>query len=309
MSTTALPTDLSQLHAFVRVVEAGSFSEAARRAGATTSAMSKAVARFERTHGVRLLHRTTHSIALTDEGDRLVDAARTLLENLEKVEASLAEIATGKISGRVRITAPTSFARACIMPRLPDFLRDNPTLQIEIKFRNEILDLAAEGVDLAIRSGPLDRLPGHQARKLFTFPWIACASPAYLAAQGTPASPEDLVRHQHVGFRNPATGQVLSWRFSNGREKVALRFTPKPTHVFDDAHSSLSLVREGFGIGWAPAWIVADDLKSGQLVEVMKAWRVPEEPLWLVRTSSRQAPQRTLRTMEFLGSLASTWKF
>jgi DNA-binding transcriptional LysR family regulator len=309
MSTTALPTDLSQLHAFVRVVEAGSFSEAARRAGATTSAMSKAVARFERTHGVRLLHRTTHSIALTDEGDRLVDAARTLLENLEKVEASLAEIATGKISGRVRITAPTSFARACIMPRLPDFLRDNPTLQIEIKFRNEILDLAAEGVDLAIRSGPLDRLPGHQARKLFTFPWIACASPAYLAAQGTPASPEDLVRHQHVGFRNPATGQVLSWRFSNGREKVALRFTPKPTHVFDDAHSSLSLVREGFGIGWAPAWIVADDLNSGGLVEVMKAWRVPEEPLWLVRTSSRQAPQRTLRTMEFLGSLASTWKF
>jgi DNA-binding transcriptional LysR family regulator len=309
MSTTALPIDISQLHAFVRVVEAGSFSEAARRAGTTTSAMSKAIARFERTHGVRLLHRTTHSIALTDEGDRLVDAARTLFENLEKVEASLAEIATGKVAGRVRITAPTSFARACIMPRLPDFLRDNPTLQIEIKFRNEILDLAAEGVDIAIRSGPLDRLPGHQARKLFTFPWIACASPAYLAAHGAPTSPEDLVGHQHVGFRNPATGQVLSWRFSNGREKVAVRFTPKPTHVFDDAHSSLSLVREGFGIGWAPAWIVADDLKSGRLVEVMKARRVPEEPLWMVRTSGRQAPQRTLRAMEFLGSLASTWKF
>ena len=309
MSTTALPTDLSQLHAFVRVVEAGSFSGAARRAGTTTSAMSKAIARFERTHGVRLLHRTTHSIALTDEGDRLVGAARTLFENLEKVEASLAEIATGKVAGRVRITAPTSFARACIMPRLPDFLRDNPTLQIEIKFRNEILDLAAEGVDLAIRSGPLDRLPGHQARKLFTFPWIACASPAYLAAHGAPASPEDLVGRQHIGFRNPATGQVLSWRFSNGREKVPVRFTPKPTHIFDDAHSSVSLVREGFGIGWAPAWIVADDLKSGRLVEVMKAWRVPEEPLWMVRTSSRQAPHRTLRVMEFLGSLASTWKF
>jgi DNA-binding transcriptional LysR family regulator len=309
MSTTALPIDISQLHAFVRVVEAGSFSEAARRAGTTTSAMSKAIARFERTHGVRLLHRTTHSIALTDEGDRLVDAARTLFENLEKVEASLAEIATGKVAGRVRITAPTSFARACIMPRLPDFLRDNPKLQIEIKFRNEILDLAAEGVDLAIRSGPLDRLPGHQARKLYTFPWIACASPAYLAAHGAPASPEDLVGRQHVGFRNPATGQVLPWRFSNGRDKVAVRFTPKPTHIFDDAHSSVSLVREGFGISWAPAWIVADDLKSGRLVEVMKARRVPEEPLWMVRTSSRQAPQRTLRVMEFLGSLDSTWKF
>jgi DNA-binding transcriptional LysR family regulator len=309
MSTPTLPTDLSQLHAFVRVVEAGSFAEAARRAGTTTSAMSKAIARFERTHGVRLLHRTTHSIALTDEGDRLVDAAKTLFEDLEKVEASLAEIATGQVAGRVRITAPTSFARACIMPRLPDFLRENPTIHIEIKFRNEILDLAAEGVDLAIRSGPLDRLPGHQARKLFTFPWIACASPGYLATYGTPTSPEDLTRHEHVGFRNPATGQVLSWRFSNCHGKVAVRFTPKPTHVFDDAHSSLSLVREGFGVGWGPAWIVADDLNSGQLVEVMRPWRVPEEPLWMVRTSSRQTPRRTLRAMEFLGSLASTWKF
>jgi DNA-binding transcriptional LysR family regulator len=308
LSTPALPMDLSQLQAFVRVVEAGSFAEAARRAGTTTSAMSKAIGRFERAHGVRLLHRTTHSIALTDEGDRLLGAAKTLFEDLEKVEASLAGIATGEAGGRVRITAPASFARACIMPRLPDFLRQNPTIQIEIKFRNEILDLAAEGVDLAIRSGPLDRVPGHTARRLFTFPWIACASPGYLATHGAPTSPEDLARHAHVGFRNPATGQVLSWRFANRHGKAAVRFTPKPTHVLDDAHASVSLVREGFGIGWGPAWIVADDLNAGRLVEVMKPCRIPEEPLWLVRTSSRQAPRRTLRTMEFLGSLASVWK-
>jgi DNA-binding transcriptional LysR family regulator len=308
MSTPSLPADLSQLLAFVRVVEAGSFAEAARRAGTTTSAMSKSIARFERIHGVRLLHRTTHSIALTDEGDRLLDVARTLFEDLEKVEASLAEIATGKVPARVRITAPSSFARACILPRLPDFLRENPGIQIEIKFRNEILDLAAEAVDLAIRTGPLDRVPGHQARKLFTFPWIACASPAYLATHGEPASPDDLDRHEHVGFRNPATGQVLSWRFSNRDGKAVLRVTPKPTHIFDDAHAAISVVREGFGIGWGPVWLVADDLNSGRLVEILRYWRVPEEPLWLVRTSSRQAPQRTLRTMDFLASLASSWK-
>ncbi len=304
-----LPMDISGLRAFVSVIEAGSFAEAARRAGTTTSAMSKSIARFERTHGVRLLHRTTHSIALTDEGDRLVDEAKLLFENLEKVEASLADIATGRGAGRVRITAPASFARACIMPRLPDFLRDNPTLQIEIKFRNEILDLAAEGVDLAIRSGTLNRLPGHQARKLFTFPWIACASPAYLAARGTPTSPDDLAKHAHIGFRNPATGQVLSWRFANLVGKTIVRFTPKATHIFDDAHSSVSLVREGFGIGWGPAWIVAEELKHGRLVEILRDRRVPEEPLWMVRTSSRQAPQRTLRTIRFIESLNSTWTF
>ena len=270
--------------------------------------MSKAIARFERAHGVRLLHRTTHSIALTGEGDRLLETAKTLIENLDRVEASLAEIATGSAGGRVRITAPASFARACIMPRLPAFLRENPGIRIEIKFRNEILDLAAEGVDLAIRSGPLDRVPGHQAKRLFTFPWVACASPAYLARRGAPASPDDLAAHDHVGFRNPATGQVLSWRFANPRGKSLARFTPKPTHVFDDAHAALDLVREGFGVSWGPAWIIADDLRSGRLVEAMRDWRLPEEPLWLVRTSSRQAPKRTLRTMEFLGSLASTWR-
>lgn len=308
MSTPALPPDLSRLLAFVRVVEAGSFAEAARRVGATTSAMSKSIARFERAHGVRLLHRTTHSIALTDEGDRLLETAKTLIENLDRVEASLAEIATGSVGGRVRITAPASFARACIMPRLPAFLRENPGIGIEIKFRNEILDLAAEGVDLAIRSGPLDRVPGHQAKRLFTFPWIACASPAYLARRGAPASLDELAAHDHVGFRNPATGQVLSWRFANPRGKSLARFTPKPTHVFDDAHAALDLVREGFGVSWGPAWIIADDLRSGRLVEAMRDWRIPEEPLWLVRTSSQQAPKRTLRTMEFLDSLASTWR-
>ena len=112
MSTPALPPDLSRLLAFVRVVEAGSFAEAARRAGATTSAMSKAIARFERAHGVRLLHRTTHSIALTDEGDRLLETAKTPIENLDRVEASLAEITTGPLGAacgsrpRRRLRAP-----------------------------------------------------------------------------------------------------------------------------------------------------------------------------------------------------------
>ncbi len=153
MSTTALPPDLSRLLAFVRVVEAGSFAEAARRAGTTTSAMSKAVARFEQSRGMRLLHRSTHSLALTEEGDRLMTAGRALAESLARVQSALGEVAPDG-GGRVRMTAPASFARACILPRLPAFLRERPEIEIEVKFRNEICDLAAEGVDAAIRLRP-----------------------------------------------------------------------------------------------------------------------------------------------------------
>ena len=304
MSTTALPPDLSRLLAFVRVVEAGSFAEAARRAGTTTSAMSKAVARLEQARGIRLLHRSTHSLALTAEGDRLMAAGRALAESLADVQSALGDVA-GDAGGRVRVTAPASFARACILRRLPAFLREQPDIEIEVKFRNEILDLAAEGVDIAIRSGALDRAPGHQARRLCRFAWIACASPAYLKARGAPATPHELSAHDHVGFRNPATGQILTWRFTDPRGKAPMRVAPKPKHICDDAHASLALMVNGFGIGWGPAWLVHDDLRAGRLVEVLAPWRAPAEPLWMLRTSNRRPPLRTQRVMSFLAGLAA----
>ena len=306
MSTTALPPDLSRLLAFVRVVEAGSFAEAARRAGTTTSAMSKAVARLEQARGMRLLHRSTHSLALTEEGDRLIEAGRALAESLTRVQSALGEVARDD-GGRVRVTAPASFARACILPRLPAFLRERPEIEIEVKFRNEILDLAAEGVDVAIRSGPLDRTPGHQARRLCTFSWIACASPAYLNARGAPVTPHELSAHDHVGFRNPASGQILTWRFADPRGKGPVRVAPKPKHICDDAHASLALIANGFGVGWGPAWLVHEDLRTGRLVEVLAPWRAPAEPLWMLRTSDRRPPQRTQRVMSFLATLPAAF--
>lgn len=305
MSTSALPPDLSRLLAFVRVVEAGSFAEAARRAGTTTSAMSKAVARFERARGMRLLHRSTHSLALTEEGDRLMVAGRALADSLASVQSALGEAA--RDGGRVCVTAPASFARACILPRLPAFLRERPEIEIEVKFRNEILDLAAEGVDVAIRSGPLGRARGHQARRLCTFSWIACASPTYLKARGAPATPHELPAHEHVGFRNPANGQILSWRFADPGGKGPVRVAPKPKHICDDAHAALALIADGFGIGWGPEWLVREDLRAGRLVEVLAPWRAPAESLWMLRTSDRRPPLRTQRVMSFLATLPAAF--
>lgn len=237
----------------------------------------------------------------------MLEEGRALSESLERVEASLAELATKSATGRVRITAPTSFARACIMPELPSFLRANPDIRVEVQFGNEIADLAAEGIDLAVRSGRLDGLPGHLVRRLCFFPWVACASPQYLKGHKPLGTPHDLTGHDHVGFRNKATGQILTWRFAGPEGEAGVRLTPKAKHVFDDAESAWSMVRDGFGIGWAPAWLGLDDLRSGRVVEVLRDWRIERESLSMVRLASRHAPKRTLLAMDFLASLPSAW--
>ena len=299
-----LPPSLVQLLWFVRVVEAGSFAEAARRSGATTSAMSKAVSRLEQTHGVRLLHRTTHSLSLTEEGDRLLIEGRQLLVDLERANSVLGEIGGGGAGGRVRVCAPSSFARTCILPELPAFLRTHPDIDIELQFKHDVADLAARGVDLAIASGSFDGLPGHVSRKLCTFPYIACASPDYLRVHGVPATPADLNNHQLVGYRNPATGQLDGWRFTDPSDQRTFRQAPRPRHVFDDGEAAWNMIRSGFGIGWAPAWLGVDDFRTGKVVEVLGAWRSAQAPLYAIRLDKRLTPKRTQIVLDFIAELA-----
>jgi DNA-binding transcriptional LysR family regulator len=307
MPTTSSSPGLTQLLWFVRIVDAGSFAEAARRSGTSTSAVSKALTRFERTYGVRLLHRTTHSLSLTDEGERLLIQGRPLLYEMEQVEASLLELGSHGATGRVRISAPTSFARSCLMPQLPAFLRKHPGINIDIYFGDEMGDLAALGIDLAIRSGEFDGLPGHVSRELFKFPWIACATPEYLAAHGTPATPADLIGHQQIGFRNKRTGQIDAWRFVSPENGQEVRHQPRPNHVFDEGGAAWSMVRAGFGIGWAPAWLGLQDLRDGNVMEVLNDWRAPESSLSAVRLERRLTPLRTQLFIEFLLGMSSDW--
>jgi DNA-binding transcriptional LysR family regulator len=131
MATPRNHQQLLNLLQFVRIVEAGSFAEAARRAGTSTSAMSKAIARFEQTRGVKLLHRTTHAISLTHDGERLLEGARDLLRQAEQLSVMLDE-ATGGEAGRVRLAAPGAFLRACIAPKLPAILTVNSALELEL---------------------------------------------------------------------------------------------------------------------------------------------------------------------------------
>ena len=308
MSTPPLPAGLTQLLWFVRIVEAGSFAEAARRAGTTTSAMSKAVSRFEQTYGVRLLHRTTHALSLTDEGDRLLSEGLSLIGELERAEAMLSNLGSASATGRVRVNAPAAFGRICLMPALPAFLTAHPEIDLELQLGDDMADLGARGIDIAIRGGDLAAWPGYVARELCQFPWITCASPAYLAAHGAPATPAALAEHALIGFRNRSSGQIDNWHYTSPHDGITLRHVPRAKHVFDDGEAAWSFARSGFGIAWTPAWLGLDDLRSGRVVEVLPAWRTANMALTAVRLQRRLTPKRTELVMEFLAALAPTWQ-
>ena len=195
MSTPPNVQRLLNLLHFARVVDAGSFAEAARQAGTTTSALSKAVARFEKANGVRLLHRTTHAISLTQEGERLLEGTRDLLREAERLEAVLDRAASSGSGGRIRLSAPGPLIRERLARQIPGILRDNPDIELELKVDDGTLDLAAEGIDIAIRLGSLAGHANLISTPLGSFPWVLCATPRYVEIVGAPQSPGDLEDH------------------------------------------------------------------------------------------------------------------
>ena len=295
---------------FVRVVEAGSFAEAGRRLGMTTSGVSKAISRFETEHGVRLLPRSTHALSLTDEGEQVLDDALDVLRGCERLGTALSQAADGGRAGRVRISAPPGFTRTCLLPVLPRLLDAHPEIHVEIHASYDLVDLADEGVDLALRTGQLAGLPGHVSQALFSSPWCAYATPGYLARRGTPSSPDKLADHDLIGFLNSATVRVGAWRFQrpgDDDESGMVRHDANARIVFDDGSAAYDVACNGYGIVWAPEWLALGDVRSGRVVEVLREWRSAEMLMSIVRRERRLTPQRIRVVIEFLCEAAKLW--
>lgn len=308
MSTPASFQRLINLLHFARVVEAGSFAEAARRAGTTTSALSKAVSRFEQAHGVRLLHRTTHAISLTAEGERLLEGTRDLMREAERLEATLDRTAASSAGGRIRLSAPAPLIRARLARQMPALLRANPGIELELKVDDGTLDLAAEGIDIAIRFGDLSGQPGLVATPLGSFPWVLCATPRYVELIGAPQAPADLAQHHQIGFRDPGSGRLLPWQFADPADGAIIRHLPRPRIVVEDMGAIFSMMRTGLGLAWLPAWVGLIELREGRVVELMRAWRTHETAIHAVRLDRRHTPHRTRRLLDDLRAAAAEWR-
>lgn len=300
MTRASADLSLAQLRCFVAVVSAGSFAEAGRRLGMATSAVSRTIARLEAARGVKLLHRSTHALSLTKDGELLIDVAREAMAGVDRVEAALGDMAAGGAAGRVRIAAPVAFARHCLVPLLPDFVRAHPDIRLDLRASSAMADLADAGIDLALRSGSLAGMPGHVQQPWLSFPWVACATPGYLAGRGRPARPDELHGHDLIGFRNPRTGRVAAWRFRADEADGSARPLPEPRIVFDDGGAAWGAALAGLGVAWAPYWLAADALRSGEAVEVLGEWRGEETQLSIVRRDRRLLPKRVEAVIQFL---------
>ncbi len=301
MSTDLAETSFLQLRCYVAVAEARSFSEAGRRLGLTTSGVSKSITRLEASAGIRLLHRSTHALSLTEAGERLLAPAREALRGIACVDALLTELAVGGSSGRVRLSAPPAFIRTCLVPILPAFLVEHPLVLLDLRATDATVDLAEAGIDLALRSGPLTGVPGHVGLPWFRFAWVVCASPAYLARRGIPRTPEELGTHDLVGFRNVRTGLVEGWR-------LAGMTSPFPASawriVLDDAEAAWRAALAGIGIAWAPDWLAAEALGTGSVVELLQDRRPETTPMSILRRDATPIPARVQTVVTFLKSSA-----
>lgn len=299
MSHTLPDPSFIQLRCLLAIVETGSFAEAGRRLGLSASAVSKTMARLEAAYDVKLLHRSTHAVSTTDEGRAVIDAARVAVRALAEVSQVL-DHAAERTGGTVRLTAPVGFMRHCLTPMLTVLRHVHPDVRFDLRASNDLLDLAGHGVDLAIRTGPLNSVPGHVPIPWFTCPWVVCAAPAYLQRHRPPETPADLINHDLVGFRASEDGLVRAWTFHEPGTEIRLRTVPKPIAVFDDGETGWQAALDGLGIARAPLFLAAEALREGRMVEVLQSWRDEDMPVSILRRETRLTPTRVESVIAFL---------
>ncbi|MCX5465882.1 LysR family transcriptional regulator [Alcaligenes parafaecalis] len=267
---------LSGLVAFSVTVESGSFAAAGRKLGLSASAAGKAVERLELRLGVRLLNRTTRSLALTGEGEVLYRYVSRVLKDLQEAEREL-QLFQSTPRGRIKISVPTVLGRKIILPALRDFQLSFPEVTIDLSLDDRQVDVIEEGYDLVLRLGELEN-SGLQARSLGPHTFITCASPEYLAQHGVPRSPSDLHDHCCIHYRFPTSGRPENWAFKGTPPAKPL----KPTIVLNDGEALASAALGGLGIVQAPSYLVKADVAAGRLQPVLADYTDDRGSIWLL---------------------------
>jgi DNA-binding transcriptional LysR family regulator len=291
------------LETFVTVVDAGSFSAAARRLKLGQPAVSKAVAQLEERLGARLLLRSTRGLAPTDAGQRFYDHALRAIDEAELAEQAVRESADG-LSGRLRIGAAVTFARLHVLPALKSFLDQHPSLSIDIVLHDRSVDLLEEGVDVSLRMGTLNDST-MTARRIATGRRLVVGTPSYFAEAGCPQTPVELNRHQAVVYSVRGGGE--SWLFSrsDGSDSTV---TLSGRISVNAAEGMRSAVLAHMGLAVASEWMFAPELANGTVKAVLTDWTLPPIDLWAVFPSGRMATTKARAFVAFVEHLLNERK-
>ncbi len=272
---------LRVMEMFVRVVEMGSFSAAARDLHMGQPAISKAIAGLEERLGVRLLVRSSRHLAPTEAGSVFYARALRVLTEVNEAEAAAQSAGTG-LEGRLRISAPVTFARLHVVPKLGAFLESHPKLRLELVMEDRPIDLVAEHIDAALRLGALSD-SALVARKVTQGERLVVASPAYLARRGVPRTPADLLEHDAIIYDQSSGGEA--WRFQRGTEETSVHIQRRFTLSSAEGVRAAVIAGQGFAI--ASRWMFAPELASGEVVSVLDEWTLPSMDLWVIYPSGR----------------------
>lgn len=286
--------DFNRIAVFVRVVEERGFTAAARALGLPKSSISRSVALLEAALGVRLLHRSTRSVTLTEAGTAFYEQASRGLAGVEEAAAVVADL-QAVVRGTIRVTAPVDIGAWMLEPVIARFVRLHPEVHLDVVLTGRVVDLVEEGFDLALRAGQL-RDSAIIARKIGSVESSLHASPRYLARAGSPATLGDLTKHRCVLFR--PGGSSAGWKLKgpSGEETVNVK---GPVTV-DELGFARRAVMAGVGIGLLPTFLCARDVERGRLVRVLPSYLAPGPPLHLVYPSARYLPHRVGVFRDFL---------
>jgi len=284
-----------EMAAFVRVVDAKGFSAAAPMLGLTPSAVSKLVTRLETRLGVRLLQRTTRALHLTGEGEAFYGVARRIVGEIETLEDQI----TGQSKtphGLLRVTTSLAFATHQLAPVIGEFLERFPQLQLELLPTDRVVDMVAEGVDIAIRIGRLAD-SSFMVRKIGEDKRLICAAPSYLARRGTPRRPEELVRHNCIISRDRSYLNRWPFRIDGEIREIEVGGRVAVT----EGEAQMRMAQQGLGIVRLTRLTVAGAVKSGELVSLLEAFRAEEPiPIHAVYPHRRHLAPKVTAFIEFI---------
>lgn len=281
--------ELRAIETLAKAVAAGSIRKAALAQGVTPQAASHAIAQLERHMGVRLLHRTTRNLAVTEEGRHLLDQALPALATLKGALTQVKE-ARHAIAGPIRIAGPKSAFAHVLMPLLDEFCRLNPAVQPEVELSDAIGDWVHDRIDVGFRIGLHHPGSGLIARRLFSLQLVVCAAPSYLARNGIPASPADLAQHRCSVFRNPVSGQLEPWYL--GVDGAVEQHQLSPAFSTNDLELELQAVLAGQVIGQLTNLSAAEHIRAGRLVPLLLPNISAQYGIYLSYGSRTEQPNR-----------------
>jgi DNA-binding transcriptional LysR family regulator len=281
------------MRCFVRVAERGSFSAVASELGLTQSSVSKQIAALERQLGARLLHRSTHELCLTEEGETFLRRARDILDAVEEAESELRS-RRAEPHGWLKVSCPLSFGELQIVPRLRALQERHPRLTIELQMSDAYVDLVREGADLAIRIGTLSD-SSLIARPLGSTMRAVVGTPDYFERNGTPAAPDVLGSHNCLVYTRATNCE--EWPFQSGEHLQNIRIQGG---LRVDSYAGLrAAVLAGIGVALAPTWLFPQELKTGAVQAVLREYASPPLPIHAVYPSRRYTSPKLRAFIDF----------